>query len=363
METKKTILVCPMDWGLGHATRMVPVIEALKKKKNIRIILGADNRPLEFLKQRYPGLEVIKFPGYAPRYPAKGAMVLKMIAEMPEMKKQADKAHLFLEALIDEKKIDVVISDNRYELWSEKAKTVFVTHQLNIQTPRYGGVAKPALRQMIYSYIKKHDELWIPDDAGDNNLSGALSHIDNFPLANYHFIGPLTRFQYVKPQFPEQNIDLLILLSGPEPQRTILEIKLKDQAFQSGLNTVILQGRTEESHQIKMGNVVIFSHLPDERFAGMIVKAKTIICRPGYSSLMDLAWFGKRAVFIPTPGQTEQEFLAESLKQKGLYYYQNQKEFNLQKALLLSENYHGLKMQNNGQLLEKRIGALIENRE
>ncbi|RLD91476.1 MAG: glycosyltransferase [Bacteroidetes bacterium] len=363
MEHKKTILVCPMDWGLGHATRMVPVIEALKKKKNIRIILGADNRPLEFLKQRYPELEMIKFPGYAPRYPVKGAMVLKMLSEMPEMKKQADKAHLFLETLIDEMKIDLVISDNRYELWSDKAKTVFITHQLNVQTPRYGGVAKPALRQMIYSYIKKYDELWIPDVAGDNNLSGALSHISNFPLTNYHFIGPLTRFQYVKPQLPEQNIDLLILLSGPEPQRTILEIKLKDQAFQSGLNTVILQGRTEESHQIKMGNVETFSHLPDNQFSGMILKAKTIICRPGYSSLMDLAWFGKRAVFIPTPGQTEQEFLAESLKQKGLYYYQNQKEFNLQKALLQSENYYGLKMQNNGQLLEERIAALIENKE
>ncbi len=361
MEHKKTILVCPMDWGLGHATRMVPVIEALKRRKNVRLLLGADNRPLEFLKQRYPELEVIKFPGYAPKYPVKGAMVLKMLSEMPEMKKQADKAHLFLETLIDDKKIDLVISDNRYELWSEKAKTVFITHQLNIQTPRYGKVARPALRQMIYSYIRKHDELWIPDVAGDDNLSGALSHIDHFPLRNYHFIGSLTRFQYVIPQLPERDPDILILLSGPEPQRTILEIKLKDQAFQSGLDTVILQGRPEEIHHIKMGNIEIFSHLPDEQFAGMILQAKTIICRPGYSSLMDLVWFGKRAIFIPTPGQTEQEFLAESLKQKGLYYFQNQKEFDLRKALTQAEAYHGLKMQNNGQALESRIDDLLEN--
>ncbi len=362
MKNKKTILVCPMDWGLGHATRVVPIIEVLKKKKDIHLIVGADNRPLEFLKRRYPQLEVIKFPGYAPQYPAKGIMVLKMITEIPEMKKQADKAHLFLEKLITEKNIDLVISDNRYELWSEKTKTVFITHQLNIQTPKYGKVAKPALKQMIYSYIKKHDELWIPDVKDENNLSGALSHIEKYPLKNYCFIGPLTRFQYVKPLLPKQNIDLLILLSGPEPQRTILEIKLKDQAFQSGLSTVILQGRTEEKHHVKMGNLEIFSHLPDEQFAGYIKASKNIICRPGYSSLMDLAWFGKKAIFIPTPGQTEQEYLAETLKQKGLYYYQNQKEFDLQKALARSENYRGLTMKNNAAVLENRIKALLADK-
>ncbi len=360
MEHKKTILVCPMDWGLGHATRVVPIIEILKRNKGIHLILGADNRPLEFLRQRYPELEIIKFPGYAPRYPVHGAMVLKMITEMPEMKKQADKAHLFLEQLVLDKKIDLVISDNRYELWSELAKTVFLTHQLDIQTPKFGKVAKPALRQMVYSYIKKHDELWIPDVDGENNLSGALSHIANYPLRNYHFIGPLTRFQYVESQIPEEDVDLLILLSGPEPQRTILEIKLKDQAYQSGLKTVILQGRTEDTHQVKMGNVEIFSHLPDEQFAGYIQKAKNIICRPGYSSLMDLTWFGKKAVFIPTPGQTEQEYLAETLKQKGFYYYQNQKEFDLQKALSESESYSGLTMQNDGEVLKSRIKALLE---
>ncbi len=359
MSNKKTILVCPMDWGLGHATRVVPVIEALKKRQ-VNLIIGADNRPLEFLKQRYPDLEVIKFPGYVPRYPVKRAMTLKMISEMPEMIKQADKAHLMLENLIDEKRIDLVISDNRYELWSKKVKTVFITHQLNIQTPKYGKMAKPALRQMIYSYIKKHNELWIPDFEGQPNLSDELSHIEKYPVENYHFIGPLSRFQYVTPRPANNKPDLLIMLSGPEPQRTILEVKLKDQAFRLGLPTVILQGRTEEDHHIQMGNIKIFSHLPDDEFAGYLKAAKTVICRPGYSSLMDLVWFGKKAVFIPTPGQTEQEFLAETLKQKRLYYYQNQKEFNLQQALAKSEDFPGLTMQNNINVLEKRLNVLID---
>ena len=348
-----------MDWGLGHATRVVPVIEALKKRF-VNLIIGADNRPLEFLKQRYPDLEVIRFPGYTPRYPVKRTMALKMITEMPEMIKQADKAHMFLEKLIDEKGIDLVISDNRYELWSKKVKTVFITHQLNIQTPKYGKVAKPALRQMIFSYIKKHDELWIPDFEGEPNLSGDLSHIDNYPVNNYHFIGPLSRFQYVTPKAVNNKPEILIMLSGPEPQRTILEVKLKDQAFRLGLPTVILQGRTEENHHVQMGNIDIYSHLPDDEFAGYMAAAKTIVCRPGYSSLMDLVWFGKKAVFIPTPGQTEQEFLAETLKQKGLYYYQDQKDFNLQQALVKSEDFPGLTMQNNINVLEERLKVLID---
>lgn len=361
MKDKKTILICPMDWGLGHATRIVPVIELLKKK-NVNLILGADNRPLEFLKQRYPELEVIKFPGYAPRYPVKGAMVLKMISELPEMKKQAEKGHLFLENLIKEKNIDIVISDNRYELWSEKAKTIFITHQLNVQTPKYGKVAKPALRQMIYGYIKKHDELWIPDFEGEENLSGELSHINSFPLENHHFIGPLSRFQFIEPKRVDKSIDLLILLSGPEPQRTILEVKLKDQAFRTGLKTVILQGRPEDDNSIKIGNIEIFSHLPDDEFAGYVKAAITVVCRPGYSSLMDLVWLGKKAIFIPTPGQTEQEFLAGRLKQKKLYYYENQKEFDLQRAIDKAASYQGLTMNYDSTILEKRIDALINNK-
>jgi len=233
----------------------------------------------------------------------------------------ADKAHNNLEKLIKEKNIDIVISDNRYELWTNNAKTVFITHQLNVQTPKYGRVANSAIRQLIYSFIKKYDELWIPDNEGENNLSGKLSHVKKFPHDNYHFLGPLSRFQFVQPEKIDKKIDILIILSGPEPQRTILEVKLKDQAFQTGLKTVILQGRPDDENYETFGNVEVFSHLSDEKFAGYLLAADIVISRPGYSTLMDLAWFGKKAIFIPTPGQTEQKYLAKYLKEKGYYNY------------------------------------------
>ena len=359
MTHKKNILLCPMDWGLGHATRMVPVIELLKSQ-NVNMILGADNRPYEFLKRRFPEVELVRFPGYAPRYPSKGSMAIKMISEMPDMLRFSDKAHNLLEEFVKKRSVDVVISDNRYELWSKQAKTVFITHQLNVQTPKYGKMTNLALRQIIYSFIKKHDEVWIPDFEGENNLSGKLSHVNKFPVSNYHFIGPLSRFQFVKPKPVKENIDILIILSGPEPQRTILEVKLKDQVFQTGLRTVILQGRPEDGHHEKIGNIDIYSHLCDEEIAGLIHAAKLVISRPGYTTLMDLAYFGAKAVFIPTPGQTEQKYLAKHLKEKGYYYYQKQKDFDINKALAAAPNYKGIKLQNDLNELKKRITTLLE---
>ncbi len=359
MSRKKSILVCPMDWGLGHATRMVPVIETLLKY-DADVILGADKRPYEFLKQRFPHLRIEHFSGYTPRYPTKGSVAIKMLTEMPEMLREAERAHDYLEDFVRQNKIDCVISDNRYELWSKQVKTIFITHQLNIQTPKYGQVARPALKQFIYNYIRKHDELWIPDYAQEPNLSGALSHLKKYPIENYHFIGPLSRFQYVEPAEVDEPYELVILLSGPEPQRTILEVKLKDQAYHLGLRTLILQGRPEENNRIVMENVEIVSHLPDELFAGYLKTARLAVSRPGYSTLMDLVFFGKKAVFIPTPGQTEQEYIADYLKQKKLYYFDNQKKFDLEKALIASEKYKGLILKNNGEILDNRIRSLIK---
>jgi uncharacterized protein (TIGR00661 family) len=360
MKNKKNILLCPMDWGLGHATRMVPIIEKLKGK-NVNIILGADNRPYEFLKQRFKDLDIVRFPGYLPKYPSKVPMALKMISEMPDMLKYTEKAHDYLEEFVVKQNIDIVISDNRYELWSKHVKTVFITHQLDIQVPRFGKVARSAIKKIINSYIKKHDELWIPDFENEPNLSGKLSHVNSFPVSNYHFIGPLSRFQYVTPKHISKNIDLVVLLSGPEPQRTILEVKLKDQAFHAGLNTVILQGRPEDNHIEKIGNVELISHLPDDEFAGYLQAADFVISRPGYSTLMDLAMFGSKAIFIPTPGQTEQEYLARTLKEKMLFYYQNQKDFDLIKALAESKKYKGIKLKNDFKILESRLNNLVND--
>jgi uncharacterized protein (TIGR00661 family) len=358
LKEKKTILACPLDWGLGHATRMVPVIELLEQK-GARVIIAADNRPLEFLKQRFPGKEFVTFPGFVPEYPEKGSMAFAMARSLPKMLQEAKKSNTLLRQLIEEENIDVVISDNRYELYSTKVPCIFITHQLNIQTSGWQKLAEPAIKKTINAYIKKYDELWIPDLEGDKNLSGELSHIHKMPIENTHFIGTLSRFSNLKIKPTTGQIDLLILISGPEPQRSLLEEMLTKQALQTNLKTVILQGKPEATAVVEKENVKIIPHLPDAEMGGLIHSAKIIISRPGYSSLMDLSVFGTKAIFIPTPGQTEQEYLAGRLQKQGIAFTQKQNEFDLKTALHEAKKFSGLTQMKNNAILEKRIDLLL----
>ncbi len=358
MKKKKNILVCPLDWGLGHATRLVPIIEMLNNK-GANVIVAADKRPLVFLKQRFPTLEFVKFPGYEASYPKKGSMALSMLKRVPGMLKQAKLSNALLQKLILEKDIDAVISDNRYEMYSDRVPSIFISHQLNIQTSGLQKLADPIIKNTINKYISKYNELWIPDLPGEKNLSGRLSHIHKMPLDNVHFIGTLSRFSHLKFKPSTEKIDLLILISGPEPQRSLLEEMLTKQALQTNLKTIILQGKPENSEVIEKENIKIIPHLPDTELANLIQAAKLVVSRPGYSTLMDLAVFEKKAIFIPTPGQTEQEYLAYRLAKQGIAYSQKQSDFNLDKAISTAESFSALSQFGKSYVLEERIDLLL----
>ncbi len=352
-----------MDWGLGHATRLTPIIRLLQQA-GAEPVLGADNKPLQFLRREFPNCEWVKIPGFEPEYQKKGSLPIKVAADFPQMLKASAKAHTLLEKIVEEQNIDAVISDNRYELWSEKVPTIFMTHQLNILLQGILSSGRPVIKKIINSFIIKHNELWIPDFENEPNLSGKLSHVQKMPLKNSFFIGPLSRFEGVKTETNKQNendLDALCLLSGPEPQRTIFEKILLNQLANSELKVVILSGKPGETERKVQGNVKIYSHAGDEEMLSLIQSAKMVICRSGYSSIMDLASLGKKAVFIPTPGQPEQEYLAKKLKKQGLYYSCSQKEFSLKKMLEESEKYSGLHLTNNYKILRERIDALLKS--
>ncbi len=360
MSFAKRILVCPMDWGLGHATRVVPVIRLLQQA-GAEVVIGADRQPLAFLRRQFPRMEWVRMPGFQPQYQKRGSLALKMALTIPEMLHEAEKGHRMLEQLVVEKKIDAVISDNRYELWSEKIPTVFMTHQLHIPLPSFWAAGKPLVRQMIYRFIRKHNELWIPDFETEPNLSGALSHGYPLPLQAAYFIGPLSRFEGLRPPAGETlpGPDVLCLLSGPEPQRTLFEKMLIKEMEKSRLHAVLLSGKPDEQTLQKTGNLEIRSHAGDEVLYRLMWSAGTIVCRSGYSSVMDLVSMGKSAILVPTPGQPEQEYLASKLKQEGYFYSCHQKDFSLEKALKVSKQYKGLHLVNDFKVLRERIEALL----
>ena len=360
MKSQPTILVCPMDWGLGHATRLVPIIERLLDKK-AKVVIGADNKPLEFLQGRFPDCESVRIPGYKPFYQRKGSLALKVILDVPKMLFEARKAHRQLEQIITDLNIDAVISDNRYELWSEHVPTIFMTHQFQILTRGILSYARPVIQKMLYRFIVKHNEVWVPDFQEEPNLSGALSHVKKLPQKMVLYIGPLSRFQKLKDILPsEEKPDILCIMSGPEPQRSILENIFVKQAGETNHKTIILSGKPGETSFVKKGNVEIRPHCEDKEMAALILASKVVISRSGYSTVMDLAALGKNAILIPTPGQPEQEYLAERFKKREQFYSTSQKSFNLEWALRKAEYYKGLISQNDYSILDQRLDALID---
>lgn len=357
MKQSKNILVCPLDWGLGHATRMVPVIEMLKRK-GANAIIAADKRPLEFLKQSFPECTFIKLEGYSPIYSSNNSMALAMLRSFPKILRAATNAKKELQEIIKIHNIQAVISDNRYELSTSKVPSVFITHQLNIQTVGWQIIVKPFIDMVINNYINKFDEVWIPDLTGDFQLSGKLSNTNKLSSKLFK-IGLISRFSDDKVRKKPKTVNILILLSGPEPQRTILEEMLLAEALKTKLKIVMLLGKPDENINRDINNVKLISHLPDEEFASLIQASDFIISRPGYSTLMDLSNFGCKAVFIPTPGQTEQEYLAKRLLDKGIAFSKTQNSFNLAEAIANQGNYAGLLINNNSDLLEERIDNLL----
>ena len=215
----KTILIAPLNWGLGHATRCIPIIKALQENNYIPII-ASDGIALELLQKEFPYVQTLKLPSYKIEYAKNGKnFKWKLLKNFPEMIKAIWKEEKKVRKWIKKYDIDGIISDNRLGVFSKKIPSVYLTHQLNVMTGNTTWFTS-ILHQQI---IKKHNECWVPDIEGIPNLTGKLGHIEN-PDFNLKYIGPLSRMH--KKETPKQ-YDLMIILSGPEPQRGLLEEKLK----------------------------------------------------------------------------------------------------------------------------------------
>ena len=354
-------MICPLDWGLGHATRCVPVIQKFIDS-GANVIIAADKRPLAFLQKEFPNLQFITFPGYEISYPEKGSMTIKMLLLSPKILRKIKQEHKFLEKIIKDYNIDIVISDNRYGLWNKSVKCIFITHQISIQVPKWLNIFKTKLFNINKHYIDKFSECWIPDSKGGLNLSGKLS--DKYTsFKNIFFIGPLSRFgNSSETNYDGNNIyDLLCIISGPEPQRTIFENLILEQIKEnSSLKILIVRGITEldEVKQITK-NVTMVNHMETKEFRTAILDSSLVICRPGYSSVMDMVALGKNAIFVPTPGQTEQIYLAFYHKSRGSFYSVDQKRFNIQLAIEKSKYFHGIINTITAGQLEERIQLLL----
>ena len=326
------ILVAPLDWGLGHATRSIPIIHELLSRGCIVEIAGSGNAG-DLLLQEFPSLTHYAIPGYDISYPSKAKQfMMKMVFQLPRIYRAIKKEHRWLHQQQQKKQWDIIISDNRYGLWYPAIKTIFITHQLHVMS----GWGKPIdwlIQQLHYRMILRFNHCWVPDNAAEPSLAGQLSHPQKIPRQTT-YIGPLSRFI----PSTQTGKKIVVALSGPEPQRSILENKLMlilSDAQWDNQEILFLRGipRIKGSIPVNKKNWQIIDHLNSKAFSDAIAEASLVICRSGYSSVMDLVRLQKKALLIPTPGQTEQEYLARWLEEKNLFYTCRQDDPSLEKML------------------------------
>ncbi len=327
------MLVAPLDWGLGHATRCIPLIRGLEEE-GCEVLLGAEGPHAALLHEAFPALRILPLPGYGIRYGG-GGFAWKMLQQLPRLRRAVRREQDWLRQQVREQGLQGVLSDNRLGLWHPGIPTVILTHQLRIRSPFPGTDA--LLQQINYRYLERFGECWVPDYAGAENLAGALAHPSRLP-SRCRYIGPLSRFRYR--EGTGTRYDLLVLLSGPEPERSRLEALVMRQAPAAGRSMLIVRGLPGQQEDRRLtGGIRVVSHLDAEALNEALLGSALVLCRSGYSSVMDLLRLRRRAVLVPTPGQTEQEYLAQHLRQRGYFPFLPQRGFSLEVALRLAENF------------------------
>ena len=309
------VLVAPLNWGLGHASRCIPLIERLQAEGH-EVVLGGNGESLTLLRKHFPALYVLPLAPLELRYSKGKSQVLAMLCALPKIFRSARQDHALLEEYLRYEQLDEVISDNRFGLYSSKTRCVYVTHQLLIPLPRPWQWLEPLVARWHTQLINRYDACWIPDESvdksGHHGLAGRLSHPTVLP-SNAEYIGVLSRFSGKSYQ-PDRSYKVVAVLSGLEPQRTLFEQAICQRHENSDESVLIVRGKMHcPPTVVKHANITIVPWLDDAHLAGYLLGAERIICRSGYSSVMDCYALGvmEKVEWHPTPGQPEQEYLAE----------------------------------------------------
>jgi len=311
------ILVAPLNWGLGHASRCVPLVQRLLDEGH-EVILGGDGESLTLLRKRFPKLRYTYLAPLNLHYSKGHRQVWAMIKAMPQLLKWSIQDHLMLKTLLREEPIDQVISDNRFGLYNKQTECVYMTHQLHIMLPSGWRWAEGIASRMHARVYARYNKVWVPDyEDPQQSLAGELSHPQNVQCTMYNvqYIGPLSRFEMSKDRDIEisKQYDVIAVLSGLEPHRTLLENEIIARYQDSAEQVLIVQGLMHRPNtRIKRGNLTIVPYMGDKELVSALLGANHIIARSGYSTIMDLEALGRmdKAELIPTPGQPEQEYLA-----------------------------------------------------
>lgn len=340
IQQPKNILVAPLDWGAGHTTRCIPIVRHLIQLGHNPIVAG-NAAQLEIIRAAFPdGIATTPLDGYNVSYSSWNRFLqMGLLTQIPGLLRTIQQEHHWLKEKADQLKLDGVISDNRYGLFHDVLPTVILTHQLRIQTG-LGTIADNLVQRRHYKFLNRFGKVWVVDAPDGPGLAGILSHPAILP-DNASYTGLLSRLAGTKTESPGGAEEaLLVLLSGPEPQRTKLSEILWQQVVRHTGKVVFAEGTiTAKSPTHIPPHITYSKRLDDTQLITTLQHAGMVVCRSGYSTIMDLAATGKKAILIPTPGQTEQLYLANTLHSRGVFYSSRQQGFSLQQALSAAADF------------------------
>ena len=330
------VLVGVLNWGLGHATRSVPLINALQDNGFVPV-LASDGASLDFLENSFPQLPSEEIAAYDIHYGSRLGALVSVAWQMPKMWLASRREHKQLKSLVSKYQPVGIISDNRLGFYHQDVPSVYITHQLKLMLP----FARAWFSAWHHRYMRNFQECWIPDYEGPDNLSGEMTN-DIDPGVPLRYLNPQTRFS--KQEIQDMIYRTCTILSGPEPQRSLLEKKIIAELVEIEGQHLVIRGRrsAETEKESAAEQIEIRNFMDTEDLDKAISQSEIVISRSGYSSLMDYHVLGNKALLIPTPGQPEQEYLARYMLSKGWFYYVDQERMDLTEDLEKAQDYRGL---------------------
>jgi uncharacterized protein (TIGR00661 family) len=340
LQAQKKVLVCPLDWGWGHASRMIPIIHLLSEYPDVKVLLGLSGSSGEMLKEEFPDLDWIKMPSLKITYSFGPYQVWTLLFQLPKILINTIREHFYLKSQVKKEKVSCIVSDHRYGLFHKDITSILIIHQVQMKFPSGLKPFEHFFNLIQRNIFRKFDQVWIPDFSGKDSIAGELSNLQ-VNSSNFTYIGILSRFLL---NFEAHNVlrdyfEIVVILSGPEPQRSFLEHLLTDQLKDIDKKVLLIKGIKTTAKMESYGNITRVSYLKTHEMSAVMSNAELVICRSGYSSVMDLLAMGKKAILIPTPGQTEQEYLGEYLMQMGYFFTQQQHDLDIPRAIKMVSNY------------------------
>jgi len=337
ISSNTTVLISPLNWGLGHASRCIPLINFLIDQGCIVVVCG-NGESLKLLKDEFPELHYELLPKYSIRYSKNPRwFALKMLLHLPRFFNSIRKDFAATKLICKKHKPQLIISDNRYGFRNPEITSILITHQTKPLLPK----SIRAFSNLVWKRLEKKmnvfDEVWIPDFEFEPNLSGILSH-NNSNLKKGIYIGPLSRFSKIDTTNTQNSI--LAIASGPEPHRSEFEKMVLVLAEKTDLHFTLLQGKPGRTNNSQSKNLVCYNHLNTKELKTLFERCSVVLTRSGYSSIMDMAAMLKKAILIPTPGQSEQNYLIEHLVNHELFSVYNPKTDDFLKIYKEINNRH-----------------------